>query len=276
MKNLTMAALAIGLVASTTSTNAATLVSTALQKSDIDPVGTGGIFNATTTGGTVGTVTTTLTSVPTISSNNLPNGTTGTYTFTAVDAANGLDVTYTVDVTGYFRDVSAGTNTIQQVRVNGGSATIRTNLQNNNRDSITPYVDGAGFPGTAVDGDYEFLRLEITSVVSSGATPYQADGFITIRNHNNNTLQAQDVNNGNAVLGTTAPGNPSGNNTDQVVLNLSSASTAIDLVAIDNDDIERQRDNRVQGFAVQFSVVPEPSSLALLGMASTLMLRRRR
>lgn len=248
MNNVSKFALGLGLSVAAVGVNAATLVSAALGSADID----GNVFNSgSTTGATTGTVTTAR-----VSGQGSGSGT-RTYTFSAVDLANGMDLTYDVTVASFILDVSDGNAVVgQTTRVNGGRVTVGPSDQ----DGTT----------TRSNGDIEFISFTVGNVVNSGTTTWFLEGFTAFAAVNPNGADFQDVNNGGAVLATLPIGGSNGD------FALSSTSTAVDLVATNATPSNRNRENKIEGFAVQFTDVPEPGSLALIAMGGMLMSRRRR
>ena len=253
------------------STNAATLVSSALDNEDTDIAGSLGIFAGTPgddTAPEIAGVTTTVISNPGNLNGKFASGTTGpkTTTLRAVSAANGMDLTYDVTFSPFRYDAVNG-DVAASSRINSGRATVSSDFTNPNRGQST--ADGAGV---------EFWRVTIDNVVNSGATDFNMDGAVTIRTQNLAGLSIQSSYVGGvsgAVLGSDGTGTVAGTNgSNKTDIALSSPSTSFAIVAT-SSDAANNFENRWEGIAVQFTAVPEPGSLALLGLGGLLVLRRK-
>ena len=251
-------------------TDAATLVSSALDNNQTNLDGSSGIFGGNDSGGVapaVGGVTTTVVSNPGDGDNI--NGT-QTVKLRAVSAANGMDLTYDVNFTPFRYDASANTDVEEQSRINDFVAVKSFN--NADRESTTTLLQGDG------STDIEFFRVTIDNVVNTGSTTFFLDGAITLRFNGLVGISIQESY-ANGVSGTVlASGgvNPALFQDDDLAL--SSPSTSFAIVATDDDTTGSRAnfDNRWEGIAVQFNDVPEPGSLALLGLGGLCVLRRRR
>ena len=144
---------------------------------------------------------------------------------------------------------------------------MSSDFTNPNRGQST--ADGAGV---------EFWRVTIDNVVNSGATDFNMDGAVTIRTQNLAGLSIQSSYVGGvsgAVLGSDGTGTVAGTNgSNKTDIALSSPSTSFAIVAT-SSDAANNFENRWEGIAVQFTAVPEPGSLALLGLGGLLVLRRK-
>lgn len=252
------------------SADATTLTSTALQKVDLQGgAGTGGIWDlgsTTVAPGPIGGVTTTLLSQPALGSNNY-NGT-GVYTFQAVDAANGMDITYQVSLTSHRLDGSNGNSLeLEQTRAQAGAMRVISD-GNSDRDSTTLLARGDG------STDTELIRVIIGNVVNSGTTEYAVDGITSLRFTEVDGIRIDDGGVGGSVIGSSSSG------AANEIVGFSSASTNFDIVATTLGNINNS--NRMLGFTAEFTSVaaptPEPSSILLVGMAlaSLATFRRRR
>lgn len=251
------------------SLHGATLVSSALDNSETDITGSGGIFSGTPGGDTapvVADVTTTVVSDPGALNGKFATGTTGpqTQTLRAVSAVNGMDLTYIVTYEPFYFDgaVENGGSTRR-----AGYVAISSDNTNGNREQTT---------GAA--GNVEFWRVSIGSVVNSGATAYDLDGAVTIRLNGLSSITIADTYVSGVtgtVLGSGGTGTSVSGDSD-IALSSPATSFAIIATADDTTGPRANFENRWEGIAVQFTSVPEPSALTLLGFAGTALLLRRR
>ena len=271
---LLTSALMVGLAAGNT------LVSSALDATTTDLSGSNGIFTGAIAGDTAPEIAGVTTTVVSNFAAGSTNGFAGTVTISlrAVSPANGMDVTYNVNFDPFRFDASASADVAEEHRIVNGFTAVRS-FSNDDRESTTRLVQGDGTT------DVEFYRISVSNVVSSGATTYSADGVTAVRILNLSGFEVYDSYAGGVsgtLLASAGTGTISGGSTD---LSLSSPANSLALLGTsdlqDLDDLGRpinRFSNRVHGISVQFSdTIPEPSGVALLGLAcASLALRRRR
>ena len=285
MNRLLLPALTAGSLIAAGSSNAATLVSSALDASQTDQSGSNGIFSGAPGGdlsSAVAGVTTFVMTNTAANGGKFGSGSTGpqTQTLRAVSLANGMDLTYDVTYSPFrFTGTDDPTSTrrggyVSISSIGGGSNPSAGTTANQDREQTTANGDGV-----------EFWRVVIDNVINSGSTNYLLDGAVTVRIDGLSGILISDTYvNGVAgtVLATAGTGTSVSGNTD---VNLSSPATSFAIVATADDTTGPRAsfENRWDGLAVQFtadqtSVIPEPVSLAagLLGLGGLCLRRRRR
>jgi len=247
----------------------ATIVSSALDNTETDITGGGGIFAGAAGGdasAAVGGVTTTVVANPGSKNGKLATDSLGpmTTTLRAVSAADGLDVTYDVTFSPFLYDGTSDVATSSRI---GGFVSASYANSNAEREQTTSNADGT-----------EFFRVTIDNVVNNGATTWFLDGAVALRFNGLSGISVRDTYvNGVAgtVLGTGGTGTSVSGDSD-VALTSPAASFAIVATADDLTGPRANFENRWEGLAVQFTDVPEPGSLALLGVAGLFVAARRR
>jgi len=258
-----------GLLIAGGSASAATVVSSALDNSETDITGGNGIFSGAPGGdasAAVGGVTTFVVSNPGNSNGKLSSDSLGpkTTTLRAVSAVDGLDVTYDVTFSPFLYDGVSDVATSTRI---GGYASASYANNNLEREQTTSNADGT-----------EFFLVTIDNVVNSGATTWFLDGAVALRFNGLSGISVSETYaNGVAgtVLGTGGTGTSVSGDSD-VALSSPAPSFAIVATADDLTGPRANFENRWEGIAVQFTDVPEPGSLALLGLGGLFVGARRR
>ena len=252
---------------------AATLVSSARTAADVDMSGSG-IFAGSSgvSAPEIGGVTTTVVSNPGSLNGKFSSGSTGpkTVTLRAVSATNGMDLTYDV-VFSPFRyrgDTDTDQATSTAILGAGAGAAVSSDGSNSTRNQ-TNFLTSNG------DDFREFFRVDIGNVVNSGTTDYELDGAVTVSILGLSGIGVYDtyaLDSFGTQLALDGTGTAAGGVTD---LALSAPVESFAIVAT-ADDTGTNAENLWTGLAVQFTVVPEPGSLALLTLGGLCVLRRRR
>ncbi|MBX2851215.1 MAG: PEP-CTERM sorting domain-containing protein [Phycisphaeraceae bacterium] len=264
---------AILLAAIGTSANAATLVSSALDNSQTDLTGTGGIFSGTPGGdasAAVGGVTTTVVTTSEGLTGKLGTGSLGpqTQTLRAVSAANGMDLTYDVTYSPFRYDATNGDLATSTRR--GGYVAVSSENDNTEREQTTANADGI-----------EFWRVTIGNVVNNGATAFNLDGAVQLNFLNLSGIEVYDTYVGGVTGNLLGAGGTGSAVSGDAAFALSSPASSFAIVATadtedNNPNNPNNFENRWEGIAVQFTEVPEPGSLALLGLGGLFVGARRR
>ena len=222
------------------------LISSALDNSQTDISGSGGIFSGTPGGDSapeIDGVTTTVVSSNDALNGKFAGGTTGPQTviLRAESAANGMDLTYTVTYEPFYFDgiVDNGASTRR-----GGYVAVSSDNTNGNREQTT---------GAA--GEVEFWRVTIDNVVNSGTTDYSVDGAVTVRLNGLSGITIADsyvAGVTGTVLGSGGTGTSVSGDAD-IALSSPAASFAIVATADDLTGPRANFENRWEGLAVQFT-----------------------
>ena len=227
-----------------------------------DTLGGGAFRNVTTSGApTIGGVATN------ISATTL-NGTADTDSvITYHVTGSGFDFFYDLRISAWQSE--QGSESMVSKRLNGGEVMPDGNLAGEHRQRIDS-------PDTVGAGNWEFIRLSVENVVNNGGTAVTLLGFNAVRIDAVANAGAdgniEDVNNAGAVIDSWT-----GGIAGSATVDLSDTYTSsIDLVATSGGTSNNE--NQAHGFAVDFTdaVIPEPGSLALLGLGGMLIAGRRR
>ena len=176
----------------------------------------------------------------------------------------GFDFFYDIRISAWQSE--QGIESLVSKRLNNQRVMPDGNLAGEHRQRIDS-------PDTVGAGNWEFLRLGIENVVNNGGIAVNLLGFNAVSldalSNAGSDGNIEDVNNGGAVIDSWI-----GGVSNVVVVDLSDSYTSsVDLVGTSGGNSNNE--NRPYGFAVDFEVVPEPGSFALLGLSGLLLARRR-
>lgn len=259
-RNLRPLSLALAAAATLSAAHSATvLTSTVLKAGDLNSADSANnnaaLLSSTLNSGTeIGGVTTSLTAA--LGSNSSPQ----TISYRVTGA--GYDFTYDVIISAWAS--AAGVESTVNMRRNGG-VQPDSGLSGQHRQRIDS-------PNTVGAGNWEFMRLKVENVVATVGSinllGFSAGRMNSVSDNNNGNIErASD----DAVIASWTGSNLAAD----VVIDLSANYTnEIDFVGTSTSG---NNANRLYGFAVDFELVPEPSTTLFLGISGlTFILRRRR